>query len=83
MAALDDLRNEIASQPLKPLYESAADVAFGMLNCLHMQAKPGLKYHGICRNFFLPKLLEAVGYFQPGDKTGKRSVWKAETRTNK
>ena len=28
IAALDDLRNEIASQPLKPLHESAADVAF-------------------------------------------------------
>jgi hypothetical protein len=67
--ALDALRNEIANQPLKPLHESAADVAFWNAELSAYAGKTWLEIPWyFAETFFYRKLLEAVGYFQPGDR---------------
>ena len=71
IAALDALRNEIANQPLKPLHESAADVAFWNAELSAYAGKTWLEIPWyFAETFFYRKLLEAVGYFQPGDRQG-------------
>jgi hypothetical protein len=68
IASLEAFRNEIASQPLKPLQESTADVAFWNAE---LSAYAGKTWFEIpwyfAETFFYRKLLEAVGYFQSGE----------------
>ena len=72
-AALDALRDEIASRPMQPLHESAADVAF-------WNTELSANYAGrtwlevpwyFAETYFYRKVLEAVGYFQPGEGQGR------------
>ncbi|MBN1313545.1 MAG: protein-glutamate O-methyltransferase family protein [Anaerolineae bacterium] len=67
--ALERLRNEIANSPIKPLREAAADVAF-------WNTELSANYAGrtwlevpwyFAETYFYRRVLEAVGYFRPGE----------------
>lgn len=69
--ALDDFINEIASQPIQPLHESTADVAFWNTELSNYTDKTWLEVPWyFAETYFYRKLLEAVGYFQPGERQG-------------
>ncbi|MBV5267767.1 MAG: DUF89 family protein, partial [Burkholderiaceae bacterium] len=71
-AALNNLRNEIANLPIQPLYESAADVAFWNAEVSKYIRKTWLEIPWyFAETYFYRKLLEAIGYFQPGEKQGR------------
>jgi uncharacterized protein with ATP-grasp and redox domains len=72
-AELESFRNEIASLPIKLLHEAASDSAF-------WNAELSASYAGrnwldvpwyFAETYFYRKLLEAVGYFQPGERQEK------------
>ena len=69
--ALEAFREEIASQPMQPLQESAPDVA-GWNEALAVYA--GRTWLEVpwyfAETFFYRKLLEATGYFRPGVEPG-------------
>lgn len=69
--ALEAFREEIASQPMQPLQESAPDVA-GWNEAL--AANAGRTWLEVpwyfAETFFYRKLLEATGYFRPGVEPG-------------
>ncbi len=68
---LDNLRDEIASQKIQPLYESAADAAFWNAEVTNYAGKTWLQIPWyFAETYFYRKVLEAVGYFQPGEKQG-------------
>jgi len=70
-AALDDLRNEIANQPIQPLHENAADVAFWNVEVSKLAGKTWLEIPWyFAETYFYRKVLEAIGYFQPGERQG-------------
>ena len=71
LVALEAFREEIASRPLQPLIESAPDVT----DWNHEQARyAGKTWLEIpwyfAETFFYRKLLQAVGYFQSGERQG-------------
>jgi len=71
-AALDDLRNEIASLPIQPLHESAADVTFWNAELSNYAGKTWLEIPWyFAETYFYRKALEAIGYFQVGDRQGR------------
>ena len=71
-AALDAFRNEIANQPIEPLHESAPDAAFwNMELSANYFGKTWLEIPWyFAETYFYRKLLETVGYFQPGEWQG-------------
>ena len=70
--ALEDLRNEIASQPMQPLRESAADVAFWNTEAAKYAGKTWLEIPWyFAETYFYRKVLEAIGYFQSGKRQGR------------
>jgi hypothetical protein len=70
--ALDDLRKEIASLPMQPLHESVADVAFWNAEVSNYTGKTWLEVPWyFAETYFYRKLLETVGYFQPGERHGR------------
>jgi len=70
-AALDELRNEIANHPIQPLHENAADVAFWNVEVSNLAGKTWLEIPWyFAETYFYRKVLEAIGYFQPGERQG-------------
>jgi hypothetical protein len=70
--ALDDLRNEIASRPIQPLRESAADATFWNTEVSNYAGKTWLEIPWyFAETYFYRKVLEAVGYFQPDERQGR------------
>jgi hypothetical protein len=67
VAQLEAFKDEIAQQPMRPLLEKAPDVAFWNRE---LAAYPGKDWLEVpwyfAEAFFYRRLLEAVGYFQPG-----------------
>jgi hypothetical protein len=81
-AALESFRNEIASLPIKSLHEVASDSAF-------WNAELSASYTGrnwldvpwyFAETYFYRKLLEAVGYFQAGERQGRNPFEKQKRR---
>ena len=72
-AALDAFRNEIANQPIQPLFESAPDVDFWNTELsANYSGKTWLEVPWyFAETYFYRKLLEAVGYFQSGEWQGR------------
>jgi len=70
--ALEDLRSEISSRPIQPLHESAADVAFWNTELSANYAdRTWLEVPWyFAETYFYRRVLEAVGYFQPGGVGG-------------
>jgi len=68
VAALEAFRGEIASRPVQPLHESAPDVVeWNRALALHA-GKTWLDIPWyFAESYFYRRLLEAVGYFQPGE----------------
>jgi DHA3 family macrolide efflux protein-like MFS transporter len=67
LAALDAFREEIASQPIRPLSEEAPDVAAWNEELSKYEGKMWLEVGWyFAEAFFYRRLLEAVRYFQPG-----------------
>jgi len=73
VAALDAFRNEIANRPMEPLFESAPDVDFWNLELsANYSGKTWLDVPWyFAETYFYRRLLEAVGYFQPGERQGR------------
>ncbi len=71
-AALNDLRNELAILPIQSLHESAADAAFWNTELSNYAGKTWLEVPWyFAETYFYRKVLEAVGYFQPGERQGR------------
>jgi uncharacterized protein with ATP-grasp and redox domains len=69
--ALEDLGNEIACQPVQPLRESAADVAFWNAEVSKYAGKTWLEIPWyFAETYFYRKVLEEVGYFQSSERQG-------------
>ena len=66
-SALEAFRDEIARQPVQPLYESAPDIDFwnASLSAYASNTWFELPWY-FAETYFYRKLLEAIGYFQPG-----------------
>jgi uncharacterized protein with ATP-grasp and redox domains len=73
VSALEALRDEIASRPMQPLHESAADIAFWNAELsAHHAGRTWLEVPWyFAETYFYRKVLEAVGYFQPGEGQGR------------
>jgi uncharacterized protein with ATP-grasp and redox domains len=70
-AALENFRNEIASQPIQQLYESATDVAFWNAEVSQYANKTWLEIPWyFAETYFYRKVLEAIGYFQSTERQG-------------
>jgi hypothetical protein len=71
-SALEDLRDEIASQPIQPLRETAADTA--LWNAELSANYPGRTWLEVpwyfAETYFYRRVLEATGYLQPGAGQG-------------
>lgn len=64
---LERFRDEIASQPMQPLTETAPDVGFWNGNLVSFEGQTWLEVPWYwAEAFFYRRLLEAVDYFQPG-----------------
>jgi hypothetical protein len=78
--ALEAFREEIASQPMRPLQEEAQDVSFWNGELAAYQDRTWLEVPWyFAETFFYRRLLEAVDYFQPGpwesrDPFGKQKI---------
>ena len=72
-AALDAFRIEIANKTIEPLLESAPDVDFwNMELSANYLGKTWLEISWyFAETYFYRKLLEAVRYFQPGERQGR------------
>ena len=69
--ALETFREEIASQPIRPLSEQAPDVAFWNRELATYRGKTWLEVPWyFAETYFYRRLLEAVRYFQPGPWEG-------------
>jgi len=69
VAALEDFSDEIASRPIQPLVESAPDAADWNHELARFAGKTWLEVPWyFAETFFYRKLLEALGYFQPGER---------------
>ena len=72
MAALESFRDEITSLPVQPLVEFASDVPEWNHELAHYTGKTWLEIPWyFAETYFYRKLLEAVGYFQPGETKGR------------
>jgi uncharacterized protein with ATP-grasp and redox domains len=72
VAAVEAFRDEIAARPLQPLHESAPDVSFWNAALSHYAGRTWLEVPWyFAETYFYRKLLEAVGYFQPGKRGGQ------------
>ena len=70
--ALENFRNEIASQPIQSLRESAADIAFWNAEVFKYAGKTWLEIPWyFAETYFYRKVLEAIGYFQSGKRQGR------------
>jgi hypothetical protein len=69
---LEALRQEIARQPIQPLSEAAPDVAAWSRQLAPWAGRTWLQVPWyLAETFFYRRLLEAVGYFQPGPWQGR------------
>ncbi|TEU12529.1 MAG: protein-glutamate O-methyltransferase family protein [Anaerolineales bacterium] len=70
--ALETFREEIASQPMRPLSEHAPDIAFwnGELDAYRGKTWLEVPWY-FAETYFYRRLLEAVRYFQPGPWEGR------------
>jgi uncharacterized protein with ATP-grasp and redox domains len=67
LARLDAFREEIAGHPMRPLCEHAPDVAFWNREFATYRGKGWLEVPWyFAETYFYRRLLEAVGFFQPG-----------------
>ena len=73
ITALETFRDEIACKPIKPLQETAADTNFWNRELAKNYAgKTWLEVPWyFAETYFYRKLLEATGYFQPGEGLGR------------
>lgn len=72
VAALDAFREEIVSQPIRPLCEEAPDVVSWNEELSRYEGKTWLEVGWyFAETFFYRRLLEAVRYFQPGPWEGR------------
>ena len=72
VAALEVFRQEIASRPVQPLVESAPDVPDWNRELTRYAGKTWLEIPWyFAETYFYRKMLEAVGYFQPGEGQGQ------------
>ncbi len=72
VAAVEALRDEITTRPLQPLRESVPDAAFWNAALSGYTGRTWLEVPWyFAETFFYRKLLEAVGYFQPGEAGGQ------------
>ncbi|MGD0878704.1 MAG: damage-control phosphatase ARMT1 family protein [Anaerolineales bacterium] len=70
--ALEAFRAEIASRPIQPLLESAPDVPDWNRAQAHYAGKTWLEIPWyFAESYFYRRLLEAIGYFQPGEGQGR------------
>ena len=71
VAALEAFRNEIASWPIQPLVESAMDVPDWNHELARYAGKTWFEIPWyFAESYFYRRLLEAIGYFQPGAGQG-------------
>jgi uncharacterized protein with ATP-grasp and redox domains len=71
VAALETFRDEIASRPIQPLRESAPDVPDWNRAQARYAGKTWLEIPWyFAEGYFYRRLLETVGYFQPGEGQG-------------
>lgn len=71
VAALEVFRDEIASRPIQPLVEPALDVPDWNRELEHYAGKTWLEIPWyFAESYFYRRLLEVVGYFQPGEEQG-------------
>ena len=72
VAALENFRDEIASRPIQPLRESAPDGTGWNQALAQYAGKTWLEIPWyFAESYFYRRLLEAVGYFQPGEGQGR------------
>jgi uncharacterized protein with ATP-grasp and redox domains len=72
VAALEDFSDEIASRPIQPLVESGPDVSDWNHELRRYAGKTWLEIPWyFAEAYFYRRLLEAVGYFQPGEGQGR------------
>jgi uncharacterized protein with ATP-grasp and redox domains len=72
VAALETLRDEIASRPIGPLVESAVDVPGWNHELERYAGRTWLEIPWyFAESYFYRRLLEATGYFQPGEGYGR------------
>ena len=72
VAALEVFRDEIASRPVQPLVESALDVPDWNRELARYAGKTWLEIPWyFAETYFYRRLLEVVGYFQPGEGKGR------------
>jgi uncharacterized protein with ATP-grasp and redox domains len=71
VAALEAFLDEIAGKPMQPLQESVSDVAFWNTELSAYAGKTWLEVPWyFAETYFYRKVLEAVGYFQAGERQG-------------
>lgn len=67
VARLEEFKDEIARQPMRPLFEQTPDASFWNRELAVHRGKGWLEVPWyFAEAFFYRRLLEAVGYFQPG-----------------
>jgi uncharacterized protein with ATP-grasp and redox domains len=72
VSALEAFRSEIASRPVQPLAESYPDVPEWNSELARYAGKTWLEIPWyFAETYFYRRLLEAVGYFQPGEGRGR------------
>lgn len=72
LAALETLRDEIASRPIGPLVESAVDGPGWNHELGRYAGKTWLEIPWyVAESYFYRRVLEATGYFQPGEGQGR------------
>lgn len=72
VASLETFRDEIASRPVQSLVESCADVPVWNREWARYEGKTWLEIPWyFAESYFYRRLLEAVGYFQPGPGEGR------------
>jgi len=75
--ALVELREEIASRPMRPLVEDAPDAPFWHQELASYSGKTWLEVGWyFAETYFYRRLLEAVHYFQPGPWQGRDPFWR-------
>jgi uncharacterized protein with ATP-grasp and redox domains len=72
VATLEIFRDEIVSRPIQPLVESSPDVPGWNRELARYAGKTWLEIPWyFAETYFYRRLLEAVGYFQPGEAQGR------------
>ncbi len=74
-------RQEIAAEPMRPLVEQAPDVDFWNRELAAYRGRTWLEVPWYwAETYFYRRLLEAVGYLQPGPWQGRDPFWLAKQR---